>query len=112
MTATPPTSSGNTAHYLSVGPRLVAAGLLTQAQLDLALREQKRKAAPFNHVLLQLGLVEPEKLAEFLANEAGAKTVNLNRVAVDQAAVRLLPLAVARRYRALAISRIDKTLTV
>src|SRR6266545_1894147 len=112
MTASPPTSGGNTAHYLSLGARLVASGLLTQAQLDLALREQKRKPAPFHQVLMSLGLVEAEKLAEFLANEAGAKTVNLNRVAVDQAAVRLLPLAVARRYRALALSRIDKTLTV
>ncbi|HEU0009980.1 MAG TPA: ATPase, T2SS/T4P/T4SS family [Verrucomicrobiae bacterium] len=113
MTATlPAIGASPPSQSLSLGARLVAAGLLTQAQLDLALREQKRKAAPFNHVLLQLGLVEPEKLAEFLANEAGAKTVNLNRVAVDQAAVRLLPLAVARRYRALALSRIDKTLTV
>src|SRR5262245_41205324 len=100
MTATPPTFSGNTAHFLSVGARLVGAGLLTQAQLDLALREQKRKPAPFIQVLTQLGLVEPEKLADFLAHEAGAKSVNLNRVAVDQAAVRLVPLAVARRYRA------------
>jgi len=114
MIATPPSvsGSGNTAIYLSVGARLVAAGLLTQAQLDLALREQKRKPSPFHQILANLGLIDPQKLAEFLANEAGAKTVNLNRVAVDQAAVRLVPLAVARRYRALAIARTDLVLTV
>ena len=113
MTAAQPAIGANPpAQSLALGPRLVAAGLMTQAQLDLALREQKRKPAPLNKVLTQLGLVDPERLAEFLANEAGAKTVNLNRVAVDQAAVRLVPLAVARRYRALAISRIDQVLTV
>src|SRR5437867_162729 len=113
MTAIQPTIGANPpSQSLSLGARLVAAGLLTQAQLDLALREQKRKAAPFNQVLMQLGLVEPEKLAEFLANEAGVQTVNLNRVAVDQAVVRSIPLPVARRYRAMAISRADNTLTV
>lgn len=42
-----------------LGERLIAAGLITESQLDLALREQRRKSLPLGKVLVELGLVPP-----------------------------------------------------
>jgi type IV pilus assembly protein PilB len=95
-----------------LGERLIAAGHITPAQLELALREQKRKGALLGQILVQLGFVKPEALAEVLAHDAEAKTINLHRAAIQPEAVRLVPPDIARRFRAMPISRQDHSLTV
>src|SRR5882672_5657014 len=92
--------------------RLLAAGVLTQAQLDLARREQKRKGGLLGPTLVQLGFLTGEVLSDFLAKEAEAETVNLNRVAIDRSVLQLVPADLARRFRAMPVSRVDHTLTV
>ena len=92
--------------------RLLAAGVLTQAQLDLARREQKRKGGLLGPTLVQLGFLTGEVLSDFLAKEAEAETVNLNRVAIDRSVLQLVPADLARRFRAMPVSRADHTLTV
>ena len=89
----------------SFGERLIAAGMLTQAQLDLALREQKRKGGLLGQILVQLGFVKAEVLSAVLAKEAEAETVNLQRLAIDQSVLQLVPLPLARRFRAVPVSR-------
>src|SRR6266849_8706106 len=90
----------------------MAAGALTQAQLDLALREQKRKGGLLGPILVQLGLVTPELLSEFLAKEAEPETVQLHRLAIDPSVLKLVPLELARRFRAMPVSRNGHSLTV
>ncbi|HEY5912575.1 MAG TPA: ATPase, T2SS/T4P/T4SS family [Verrucomicrobiae bacterium] len=97
---------------MPLGEQLVAAGLLTQVQLDLAHREEQRHGGQLIHIVAQLGFVSPEKLAEFLARQAGTKAVNLNRVSVDQAVLSLIPEEVSRMCLAMPISRNNGTLTV
>jgi type IV pilus assembly protein PilB len=95
-----------------LGEQLVAAGLLTQVQLDLAQREEQRHGGQLLHIVGQLGFVSPEKLAEFLARQAGTRSVNLNHVSVDQAVLALVPEEVSRMCNAMPISRQNGTLTV
>src|SRR6266567_2209438 len=97
---------------MRLGERLIAAKLLTQAQLDLALREQKRRGGLIGKVLLDLGFVTADVISDFLAKEAEAKFINLHRVAIDPAVLQLVPLELAKRFRALPISRKDHRLTV
>ncbi|HYV27985.1 MAG TPA: ATPase, T2SS/T4P/T4SS family, partial [Candidatus Eisenbacteria bacterium] len=92
--------------------RLLAAGVLTQAQLDLARREQKRKGGLLGPTLVQLGFLTGEVLSDFLAKEAEAEAVNLNRVAIDRSVLQLVPADLARRFRAMPVSRANHTLTV
>jgi type IV pilus assembly protein PilB len=92
--------------------QLIAAGVLTEPQLELALHEQKRNGHALGQVLVQLGFVEARVLAEYLAEAAETKAVNLNGALIDPAAVRLVPLEMARRCRAMPISVADHTLTV
>jgi type IV pilus assembly protein PilB len=92
--------------------QLITAGLLTDAQLDLALREHQRGGAPLGEVLVQLGFVAPAALTDFLAREASAKVVKLDQVSVDHEVLALVPLELARRYRVMPLWRVNGTLTV
>jgi len=97
---------------MRLGERLIAAKLLTQAHLDLALREQKRRGGLIGQILVDLGFVSAEVVSDYLATEAEAKVVNLHRVSIDPAVLRLIPLDTAKRFRALPLSRKDHALTV
>ena len=92
--------------------QLAAAGLLTDVQLELARREEQRNAGKPAKIVVQLGFVTPEALADFLGRKAGSKAVNLNRMPIDQALLALVPLEVARRCLSVPVSRVNGTLTV
>ena len=48
-----------------LGEQLIAAGMLTEVQLELALREQARSHGRMGQILVQLGFVAPEGLADW-----------------------------------------------
>ena len=97
---------------MPLGEQLVHAGLLMEVQLELAKREQQRKGGRLGNILVQLGFLRPEALAEFLARQAGTEAVNLNRMSIDQAVLALVPQDVARRCVGMPVSRVNGTLTV
>jgi type IV pilus assembly protein PilB len=94
------------------GEQLVATGLLLDVQLQLALREQQRTGGQLARILVQLGFITPEVLADFLGRQAGSSAVNLNETAIDRNILSLVPLDVARRCVSMPISRRNGTLTV
>jgi hypothetical protein len=61
---------------MPLGEQLVAAGLVTEVQMDLANREQQRHGGRIAQIVIQLGFVAPEALAEFLGHQAGTEAVN------------------------------------
>jgi type IV pilus assembly protein PilB len=99
-------------HKAPLGDQLIAAGLITPAQLELAIREQHRNGGLLGQILVQLGFVAPEALAEFLGEQAGTKAVNLNRVSVPPNVLSLVPAEVAQRCMAMPVSRQNGSLTV
>lgn len=97
---------------LGLGERLVAAGLISDTQLELALREQKRRGGHLGRLLVELSFISTDRLSDFVAKEAQAQLIDLNTTAIDKGAVDLVPIDVARRHRALPISRVNGSLTV
>ncbi len=95
-----------------LGERLIAAGLLGETQLELALREQRSKGIPLSRVLVELGFVAPEKLSDFLARAAQSRVVSVSQLTLDDQVTNLVPRELARRFRALPISRANGSLTV
>ncbi len=95
-----------------LGDQLVAAGLLTDVQLELARREEQRHGKRLSHIVVELGFVTPENLAEFLGRQAGSEAINLNLVSIDQAVLSLIHHDVAKRCLAIPVSRSNGTLTV
>lgn len=97
---------------MRLGERLVEAGLLTQTQLDLALREQKRTGKYLGEVLSDLGFVQQEVIADFLAREARVKVVRIEKLTIEKEVLDTIPFSVAKRFQAIPISKNEKTLTV
>lgn len=95
-----------------LGERLIAAGLITEAQFELAVREQRRRGGALSVILIDLGLVSADQLSRFMAREAEARMVDLNKLMIDQAVLDLVPLDLCRRLRALPLSRVNGALTV
>ncbi|HNQ91104.1 MAG TPA: ATPase, T2SS/T4P/T4SS family [Verrucomicrobiota bacterium] len=95
-----------------LGDRLIAAGLITESQLELAHREQRRRGGMLSRILVDLGLVSGDQLSQFLAKEAEAGLVDLSRVVIDQAVLDLVPVEVCRKLRALPVARINGAVTI
>ena len=95
-----------------LGERLLAAGVITRPQLDLALREGRRQGKMLGESLITLGFVTAETLTNSLADEANSEVIDVATAVVDDAVLALMPHELAKRYRALPIRREGDTLTV
>jgi type IV pilus assembly protein PilB len=88
-----------------LGERLLERGVLTERQLELAVREQKRTGAMLGEILTQLGLVTPQTLSAVLAEQGGVTYVDLAEAEIRPEVMALVPESVARRLNVLPISR-------
>ena len=83
----------------TLGARLKAAGLINEAQLDLALREQKRSGRLLGEVLIDLGFVSAEIITHTLANEAQTKVVDVRKIEPDENALAAISYETAKRFK-------------
>ncbi|MEL7022141.1 MAG: GspE/PulE family protein [Pseudomonadota bacterium] len=97
---------------MTLGGRLRAAGLITEAQLDLALREQKRNGKLLGEVLIDLGFVSAEVITENLANEAQTKVVDVKSAEISQDVLSKVSFETAKKYKLIPLSVHDGMLTV
>ncbi|MFT3828729.1 MAG: GspE/PulE family protein [Opitutaceae bacterium] len=95
-----------------LGDRLLDAGLISQNQLELALREQKRTDKLIGTVLQDLGFITGQALSAFLAKDAQTPTVDLAKVAFDPEVFALLPFAFCKEAGLVPVARTADTLTL
>jgi type IV pilus assembly protein PilB len=88
-----------------LGERLLARGVVTERQLELAVREQKRTGVMLGEILTQLGLVTPQTLSAVLAEQGGVSYVDLVELAISGDVLALVPESMARRLTVLPLSR-------
>src|SRR6186997_350296 len=82
-----------------IGQILIDQGILTEDQLRIALLEQMKSHLPVGRLLVQLGFVTEATLRDALSEKLGLQSVDLARIIVDPAALKLLPRDMARRNR-------------
>jgi type IV pilus assembly protein PilB len=87
-----------------LGEMLLTEGLITQAQLDAALKAQAERGLPIGQLLVEEGAVTEAVLMGALARQLGLDFVDLAEYPIDRGAVALLPEAMARRLLALPIT--------
>ena len=87
------------AHHQILGQLLREQGVISQDQLQIALREQSTSGQPLGQLLVSLGFVSEATLRDALGSSLGRKSVSLAGTIVDQAALELVPEDVARRHR-------------
>ena len=83
---------------------LVKSGQVTREEMEAALRERAATGRSLGEILSELGLVTEEDLIRASAAEAGMEFVDLNEQPLDPEATRLIPEALARRHRVLALA--------
>src|SRR5216110_73291 len=82
-----------------LGQILIDQGILTEDQLRIALLEQTKQHIPVGRLLVQLGFVSEATLRDALSEKLGLQAVDLSRIIVDPAALKMVPKDMARRYR-------------
>jgi type IV pilus assembly protein PilB len=95
-----------------LGQILIEQGLISEQQLEEALRTQERVPKSLGRILIDLRLIKESDLVRALAQQIGLEFVDLGDYPVDATAASLIPEPVARRYRALPIGERDGRLLV
>ena len=89
---------------IRLGDLLIKQGLLTQDELENALKAQKITGRKLGRVIVDSGLVSEEAISRALARQLGADFVDLKVFQPQPELVKLLPEAQARRFRALVLN--------
>ncbi len=81
-----------------VGERLLQMGSITPDHLRIALHEQRRTHERLGAILVQLGFLDEETLAEVLAERSGYASIDLKQAVLDPALVERVPKALAVKH--------------
>jgi type IV pilus assembly protein PilB len=95
-----------------IGQILLDKGLITQEQLDEALRVQKNTTEQIGRILTDLGYVTERDVLRAYAEQLGIPFLELNEVSIDQDIAKAIPQSVVQRYNAVPIKRTGNRLTV
>ena len=89
---------------LRLGELLLNAGVLTPAQLDDALAEQKRSGSRLGETLIRMELADEDQLINAISEQLDIASVDLADFHLDQKLAQRLPEMTARRLRALVLA--------
>jgi len=95
-----------------LGETLIAQGLLTERQLQIALEEQKQAHRPLGEMLVSLGFVRPRDVAALVAEELGLPLVDARSVRPDTELLAALDEGLVRSTKSLPIARVPGGLRV
>jgi len=88
---------------IRLGDLLVQEGVISDAQLNHALDEQKRLGFKLGRTLIELKFLSEDQLLRFLSQQLNIPYIDIDNHQFDEELVLCLPEALARRYRALVL---------
>jgi len=89
---------------------LAASGIVDRHMLERARAIHQTQGRWLGSILVELGAVGPEEIAQVLANQLSLKTVDLVKIPFNAGALQLLPESMARRFGVVPVSHLDNTL--
>jgi len=89
---------------LRLGDILVAQGVATSDQIDIALTEQKKSKELLGKILVRLGFATESIIRDVIGGAIGQESVNLELAIPDSDAINLIPKDVARKLRVLPLT--------
>ena len=95
-----------------LGELLLKAGQITKEQLREALAKQKEEGGRLGSNLVKMGLIQEPELVEFLSMHFKVSAINLSRVEIDEAVVKIIPADVARKYTIMPVSKAGAKVTI
>ncbi len=92
---------------------LVNAGKITKEQAEQALAYAKEKNEKFETALVKIGAVESEDdIAKLIGKHLKIGALRLSDIELNPEIVQLIPADIARKFKVIAVSKINKTLLV
>lgn len=95
-----------------LGELLLDRGIINQAQLDQALNVQKNKGGLIGEILVELGFVKEDDIAQSLTAQYGFPYLPLGSYDVNADITSIIPGRVARQYLLVPIDKIGNNLTL
>ncbi len=96
-----------------IGEMLVKEGLITQEDLEEALKRQKGTGKKLGSTLVEMGLIDEKTLVKFLSKQLGVPPVDLSTLkTVPDDVLSLVPAETAYRYQILPLGRKGNTLII
>jgi len=87
--------------YSRLGDRLLAACVIDEEQLRIALERQRQTGAFIGESLVSLGFVQPQQIGPYIEQVTGYPFVDLSEAKLEDEICRALPESLARRKMAL-----------
>jgi general secretion pathway protein E/type IV pilus assembly protein PilB len=78
--------------------RLIAAGLVTESQLRIAIRQKRRRDEPLGPILVKLGFISEGILRDMLHKWRGQDSIDLSTALPDPEALKMVPKNIARQF--------------
>ncbi|MFV9511069.1 GspE/PulE family protein [Tepidibacillus sp. LV47] len=95
-----------------IGDLLVEAGIITKAQLEEALHEQKKSKKRLGDILIDKGYVTEQQMIEVLEFQLGIPHVSLYRYPIDRNLIQIIPEKLAINYQVIPIKKIGNKLVI
>ncbi|HKL78294.1 MAG TPA: ATPase, T2SS/T4P/T4SS family [Gammaproteobacteria bacterium] len=90
---------------IRLGDLLVQEGIISQQQLEDALKAQKESGKKLGQIFIDQGLITEKRLLEFVADQLDIDYIDLSQYQIDPEAAQALSEAQARRFRAIPLKK-------
>jgi len=97
---------------VKLGDLLLKAKLITQDQLEAALKLQREEGGNLGEALVRVGAASESAITETLSQQFGVPSIDLTSFAIDPNVIKIVPGEVARKYGVLPVNKTGATLTI
>lgn len=97
---------------MKIGEFLLNDNRITQEQLQNALEVQKQEPGKLGSILIRLGYVTEEDIAQALSKQFGYPSINLSKFDIDEKVLELIKPEIARKHIVMPVHRIGSMLTL
>jgi type IV pilus assembly protein PilB len=97
---------------VKLGDLLLKAKLITQDQLEAALKLQREEGGKLGEALVRVGAASESDITETLSQQFGVPSIDLANFAIDPNVIKIVPGEVARKYGVLPVNKTGATLTI
>jgi type IV pilus assembly protein PilB len=97
---------------VKLGDLLLKQKLITQDQLETALKLQREEGGKIGEALVRVGAVSEGDITETLSQQFGVPSIDLAHFEIDPAIIKVVPGEVARKYGVLPVNKTGATLTI
>lgn len=98
--------------HLKLGELLLYAGKIDNQQFEIALNEQKYSNKKIGEILVGKGWVSAADIVEALEYQLGFPRIDLSKFDINMDVVTMIPENIARKYKVIAIDKMDNKLVV